>query len=127
MSFIHRILATLALLFAVGAAQALEIRPYSAEALKSAQQAGQPVALHFHADWCPTCRAQQKVFEQFAAAKSPALTLLVVNYDDERALRRELKVRTQSTLIVYRGAQETQRLAGDTDTAALRAALQSAL
>ncbi len=123
----RRFLAALALLLSFGAAQALEIRPYSAEALKSAQQAGAPVALHFHADWCPTCRAQQKVFEQFAAAKAPALTLLVVNYDDERALRRELKVRTQSTLIVYRGAQESKRLAGDTDAAVLRAALQSAL
>lgn len=123
----RRFLAALALLLSFGAAQALEIRPYSAEALKAIQQAGRPVALHFHADWCPTCRAQQKVFEQFAAAKSPTLTLLVVDYDQERALKRELKVRTQSTLIVYRGAQETQRLAGDTDAAVLRAALQSAL
>lgn len=122
----RRFLAALALLLSFGAAQALEIRPYNAEALKTAQQAGQPVALHFHADWCPTCRAQQKVFESFKADPALNLTLLVVDYDQERALKRELKVRTQSTLIVYRGAQETKRLAGDTDAAVLRAALQSA-
>ena len=55
------------------------------------------------------------------------LTLLVVNYDRERALKRQLKVRTQSTLIVYRGTRETARLAGDTDAAVLRRALATAL
>ena len=24
---------------------------------------GKPVVLHFHADWCPTCRAQQAVLD----------------------------------------------------------------
>ncbi|MDH5205108.1 MAG: thioredoxin family protein, partial [Hylemonella sp.] len=105
----------------------LDIQPYSADALSAAQQAGQPVALHFHADWCPTCRAQTKVFQQFSADKVLDMTLLVVNYDKERELKRQLGVRTQSTLIVYRGAKETARLAGDTDADALRAALQSAL
>jgi thioredoxin 1 len=55
------------------------------------------------------------------------LSLLVVDYDKERALKQSLKVRTQSTLIVYRGEKETARLAGDTDETSLRAALKSAL
>lgn len=53
-------------------------------------------------------------------------TLLIVNYDNERELRRKLGVRTQSTVIVYKGAAEKARVAGDTDPQALRAALLAA-
>ena len=117
----------LPLLLLSGLAQALDIQPYTPERLTQAQAGGKPVALHFHADWCPTCRAQEKVFNGFRSDQSLALTVLVVDYDKERTLRRELGVRTQSTVIVYRGARETARLAGETDPAKLRAALQSAL
>ena len=127
MKLLPRILAALALLFTLSAAQALEIRPYSAAGLKAAQDAGQPVALHFHADWCPTCRAQTKAFEQLKTDPKLPLTLLVVNFDQERELKRELNVRAQSTLIVYRGTKETRRLSGETEATALRGALQSAI
>jgi thiol:disulfide interchange protein len=117
----------LALLLGTTSAQALEIRPYSPDALAAARKAGGPVALHFHASWCPTCRAQEKVFNDFKPDASLALPLLVVDYDKERALKQKLGVRTQSTVIVYRGDKETARVAGETDPAKLKAALQSAL
>lgn len=107
---------------------ALNIAPYSAESLQKAQTAGKPVALHFHASWCGTCRAQEKAFEGMKAV--PALkdvTLLVVDYDKEKPLRKTLNVRSQSTLIVYKGAKQTATLAGDTDPTALQNALKSAL
>ncbi len=122
-----KLIAGLSCALAALSASALDSQPYSAQALGEARQAGKPVALHFHADWCPTCRAQEKVFAEFKPDQRLALTVLVVNYDKERALRKELGVRTQSTLIVYRGDRETARLAGETDPARLRAALQSAL
>ncbi|MCZ8253286.1 MAG: thioredoxin family protein [Hylemonella sp.] len=127
MNSLRHVLAMLALLLSFGSAQALNIQPYSPAALQAAQQAGQPVALHFHADWCPTCRAQEKVFQSLKGNASLPLTLLVVNYDKERELKRALKVRAQSTLIVYRGSQETRRSGGETEAAALRDALKSAL
>ena len=107
-------------------AQALEIQAYSPETLAAKQQAGEAVALHFHATWCPTCRAQEKVFQSWQGDASVPGTLLVVNFDKERELKRQLGVRSQSTLIVYKGSKETTRLAGDTDPNALRAALASA-
>lgn len=105
---------------------ALEIKPYSAEVLASAQKEGKPVALHFHADWCPVCRAQDKVIEGFKADKSLDITVLAVDYDKEKALEKKLKVATQSTLIVYKGSVEKARLAGDTEPEKLRAALAAA-
>ena len=59
MKFTHWLMSA-ALLASATAAQALDIKPYTATALAAAQQAGKPVALHFHADWCPTCKAQAK-------------------------------------------------------------------
>ena len=108
-------------------AQALTVAPYSAQALADAQKAGQPVAVHFHASWCPTCRAQDKVFESLKADPSLNLTLLQADYDTETALKQALHVTAQSTVIVWRGTVEKARAVGQTDAAALKTTLQSAL
>jgi len=118
--------AAIALSAAFNLAQALDIQPYTPETLAAKQKAGEAVALHFHADWCPTCRAQDKVFNGWKGDASVPGTLLIVNYDKERDLKRQLGVRTQSTVIAYKGTRETGRLAGDTDPKALRAVLDSA-
>lgn len=111
----------------MAAAHALVIEPYSAAALAAAQKADQPVALHFHADWCPTCRAQDKVLQTLKDEKGLDLTLLKVDYDTEKALERRFHVNTQSTIIVLKGQKETARLIGDTSADGIRRALKSAL
>ena len=50
----------------------------------------------------------------------------VANYDNERELKIQYGVRSQSTVIVFKGSKETTRLGGETDAAKLRAALQTA-
>jgi thiol-disulfide isomerase/thioredoxin len=125
MKFIHSLVA-LGLAAALNLAHAIDIRPYSPELLASEQKADKAVALHFHADWCPTCRAQEKVFNGWQGDSAVPGTLLIVNYDNERELRRKLGVRTQSTVIVFKGETEKARVAGDTDPQALRAALLAA-
>ncbi|MBL8428566.1 MAG: thioredoxin family protein [Dechloromonas sp.] len=121
-----KLIAGLALVAAANLAPALDIQPYSPETLAAKQKAGEAVGLHFHADWCPTCRAQEKVFNGWKGDATVPGTLLVVDYDKERELKRQLGVRSQSTVIVYKGAKETGRLAGETDPAPLRAVLGSA-
>uniref|UniRef100_Q47B96 Thioredoxin domain-containing protein n=1 Tax=Dechloromonas aromatica (strain RCB) TaxID=159087 RepID=Q47B96_DECAR len=118
-------IAILALSAAANLAFALDIQPYSADTLAAKQKAGESVTLHFHADWCPTCRAQDKVLNSWKGDASVPGTLLLVDYDKERELKRQLGVRTQSTLIAYKGAVEKARLAGETDPKALRALLDS--
>ena len=112
-----KLLAGLALSAAASLAFALDIQPYAAETLAARQKA---------ADWCPTGRAQEKVFNGWKGDAAVPGTLLVVNFDKERELKRQLGVRSQSTVIVYKGGKETGRLAGETDPAPLRAVLGSA-
>ena len=120
------IVASLVLALFSGSTMALTLKPYSAEAVASAQARGEATALHFHADWCPTCRAQQKVLRDLEKRDSRAITVFVVDYDREKALRRQHKVRAQSTLIVFQGRRETGRVAGETSSAALSGVLQGA-
>jgi thiol-disulfide isomerase/thioredoxin len=122
-----RILAAFVLAGATAFAHALETKPYSAGALTQAQQAGKPVAVLFHADWCPTCKTQEKVLQGLKAEPGLDVTVLVANYDTEKDLKRRMRVNSQSTLVVMRGDKETARLVGDTAPDKLRAALKSAL
>jgi thiol-disulfide isomerase/thioredoxin len=110
------------MLFAASAF-ALEIKPYSADTFAQIQKSGAGVALHFHADWCPTCRAQEKFFNGWKGDASVPGNLLVVDYDKERDLKNKLNVRTQSTLIVFKGDKEVARLAGKSDEKSLKEAL----
>jgi len=122
-----RSLVATALLAAASWAQALDVQPYSAQALATAQQAGKPVAVHFHADWCPTCKQQEKALTQLKAEPGLDVTVLVADYDKEKDLRKAMKVRTQSTLVVFKGSEEKARLAGDTAADKIRTALKAAL
>lgn len=124
---LRRVFFASVLLLASVASHALEIKPFTAALLTQAQASDQPVALHFHADWCPTCRAQEKVLQSLKSEPGLDLTVMVVNYDTEKELKKRFNVRAQSTFVVLRGQQEWARLVGDTDPAAIRTAFKSAL
>jgi thiol-disulfide isomerase/thioredoxin len=106
---------------------ALTVAPYTPAALAAAQKAGEPLVLHFHAPWCPTCRAQDKAFDALKADPSLKVTLMEVDYDSQKALEKQLRVTAQSTLVVFHGATERRRSTGETDPAKLRSTLQSAI
>lgn len=123
------ILKTLLLIsFFFGAsAHAVQTQAYSPELLKSAQEQGKPVALHFHADWCSTCKVQEKVLEKLKGEPGLDVLVLIVDYDKEKDLRKSLKVRYQSTFVVYKGKAETTRILGDTDESKIRSGLKTAI
>lgn len=126
--FLATVMVTMPLWFASQMAHALEIKPYSAAALQTLQAEGKAVAVHFHADWCPTCRAQSVSFQSLKQdAQLKDMTLLVANYDTEDVLKQRLQIRAQSMLVVFRGKQETARQGGYTEVAPLKAALLTAM
>ena len=122
-----KLIISVLLFCAAAASHALDVKPYSAAALAEAQKADKPVALHFRADWCPTCRAQDKVLESLKTEPGLDLTVFAVNYDTEKDLKRRFQINSQSTFVVLKGQKETSRLVGDTSKLNILMALKSSL
>jgi len=107
---------------------AFDAKPYTADALASAQATGKPVLVEVFAPWCPTCRAQNSVLDKLATeARFKDFIVLRVDFDSQKDEVRKLQARSQSTLIVFRGTQERGRVVGDAAEASLSALLAKAL
>jgi thioredoxin-like negative regulator of GroEL len=101
--------------------------PFDQAQFDSMRAAGKPVAVVFHADWCPTCRAQAPVLEKLTRAPAfRSLTLYVANFDTEKALKRSLGVTEQSTIVVFKDGKEVARSTGDTQEQNLSSLLSRA-
>ena len=88
---------------------------YSKETFAAAKASGDKSILHFHAEWCPTCRKQKKSFETLETqGVLKGIRVFEVDYDNEKALKKELKVSSQSTLVVFVGEREVARSSGVT-------------
>jgi thioredoxin 1 len=102
--------------------------PFNQSQFDAARSAGAPVAVVFHADWCPTCRAQAPVLKELAATPAfKSLTLYVANFDTAKALKKSLGVTQQSTIVVFKGGKEIARSTGDTQRDRLDALLKQAV
>lgn len=124
---LRKLIVSTLLLTSAALTHAIEFRPYSAAALAAAQKADKPVVLQFRADWCPTCRIQDKVLQTLKSEPGLDVTVFKVNFDTEKDLKKQFKVQAQSTMIILRGDRERGRLVGDTTEAGIRTALKSAL
>ncbi|MHB8495906.1 MAG: thioredoxin family protein [Casimicrobiaceae bacterium] len=118
-----------ALLFGITAqAVAGTIESYDDATFAALQAAGKPVVIDVYADWCPTCKAQAPIVsELMKSPKFRSYTVLRVNFDTQKDVRRRLHVPEQSTLIVFRGSQEVARSVGDTDASSIAETLRKAL
>lgn len=103
-------------------------QPISAADLADIEKQGKSAVISTHAEWCSTCKAQDKVLAVFI--KDPDYKNVVfyqVDYDNQKDLLKTLKVRTQSTIIVYKSGKEVARATGDTKEAALSKLTRQAL
>lgn len=91
-------------------------------------KAGKPVVVHVHADWCPTCRAQDPILSTLI--KDPEfkdVNFLQVDFDAQKSIVKAFNVSQQSTLIVFKGGKEQARSTGDTQKPAITALVKKAL
>jgi thiol-disulfide isomerase/thioredoxin len=84
------------------------------------EKKGKSAVISVHADWCPTCKSQDKILINFI--KDPAyknVTFYQLEFDTQKDLLKTLKTNTQSTIIVFKGGKEVARATGDTKEEAL--------
>jgi thiol-disulfide isomerase/thioredoxin len=127
MKSLAALVGSVTMIFVAGFALAAET-PFNQAQFDSMRAAGKPVAVVFHADWCPTCRAQAPVLKDLL--QTPALkplTLYVADFDTEKALKHSFGVTQQSTIIVFKDGKEVARSTGDTQRDNLAALLRRAI
>jgi thioredoxin 1 len=102
--------------------------PFSAEAFRAAQASGSPILVEIHADWCPTCKAQNPILDKLTSAeKFKDLKVFRVDFDAMKPVVKEFGAQMQSTLIVFKGSAEQGRSVGDTQEASIAALLDKSL
>lgn len=112
--------APVAALMMVAPALAGSFQPYKKADFDKLVASGQPVLVHVHADWCPTCKRQLTVLGPMLNDPANAkLTAVTVDFDKETAFKQANKIGGQSTLIVFKGGKEVARSVGATDAAAI--------
>jgi thioredoxin 1 len=102
--------------------------PFSEEAFKAAQASGSPILVEIHADWCPTCKAQNPILDKLTAdPRFKDLKVFRVDFDAMKPVVRQFGAQMQSTLIVFKGSAEKGRSVGDTKQASIAALLDKSL
>ena len=124
---------------AVGAMAVLPSMGFAAETLdyrpglvQERLAAGDIVFLDFKADWCTTCRAQERVIGHLRGsnpAYDAAITFINVDWDEygRGELARDLNIPRRSTLVILKGDQQLGRVVARTSQADIQALLDTAL
>jgi thiol:disulfide interchange protein len=125
----------------LAAAAALTLAPFTANAnmidytpgtAEQAINAGETVLLDFAADWCSTCRSQERTINALIEANpayGEAITIYRVDWDDygRGDLVNQLNVPRRSTLVMFRDGSEVGRIVAGTREADIRALLDTGM
>lgn len=104
---------------------------YTPGLVKQRLAAGETVFLDVAADWCTTCKSQERTINALKADNPAyeAVTFVRLDWDDHRrsALVEELRVPRRSTLIVLKGDAELGRIVAGTRRSAIQELMDVAL
>ncbi len=101
-------------------------QPFDASAFQQAQAAGKAILIDVTAPWCPTCKVQRPIVQEIEKS-TPNLVVYEVDFDSAKDVLKRLRVQSQSTLIVFKGAKEVGRSTGDTNPASITALVSKGL
>jgi thioredoxin 2 len=82
-----------------------------------------PVVVDFWAQWCGPCKMMAPVFAQVAREQRTRFRFAKLDTEAESAIAARYGIRSIPSLLVFRGGEEVDRVAGALDSARLRAFL----
>lgn len=93
-----------------------EIKPYTKTLFNELQSNGAPILIDVNAKWCGTCKKQGKVIKNYMESNPEIdLTVLKVDYDDQKTAVQYFKAPKQSTLVVFNNGEEIGRMIAETN------------
>ncbi len=114
-------------LFFAGAAVSAD-RSFDQASFDTLQKQKKPILVEIHADWCPTCKAQEPIIaELLKTPEFQSISALRVDFDKQKNIVKAFKAQYQSTLIVFRNGNEVGRSTGDTSKDGIAALLKKTL
>jgi len=88
--------------------------PFTQARLDELNRTDQPVLVAIHADWCSTCKTQEKILQELLPRPEfSRIKMLRVDFDRQKDAVRSFGVRYQSTLIVFKNGREVGRSTAD--------------
>ena len=110
------------------AARAAQFVDYEPGVIDAALRDGRTVLVDYAADWCSTCKRQERVINALRAENptyDQAMTFVRVDWDVYRshAVTKDRNVPRRSTLLLLRGDQELGRLIAGTSESQIKALL----
>lgn len=122
------LIATATLVMSASLAWAGSFAKFDQSAFDAAQKAGKSIVLHVHADWCPTCKAQQGPLNTLAAGPDfRDVVTMTIDFDAQAGVRKTFNVQKQSTIIAFKGGKEVGRATGETNPDAIEKLVRTAL
>ncbi|MBI2596011.1 thioredoxin family protein [Candidatus Daviesbacteria bacterium] len=86
---------------------------YTEQNLESAKRNGRPVLFFAATIWCQTCQALEKEIKESGNSLPPDVTILKVDYDNDKVMNNKYRVTSQHTLIVLdKNGNEVKRWIG---------------
>jgi len=88
--------------------------PFTNAKLEELNKSGLPVLVAIHADWCTTCKTQEKILQELLPQPEfRKIRMLRVDFDSQKDIVRSFGVQYQSTLIVFKNGREVGRSTAD--------------
>ena len=88
--------------------------PFTQAKLDALNQSGQPVLIAIHADWCSTCRTQERVLQELLPQPEfKRIKMLRMDFDRQKESVRSFGVEYQSTLIAFKNGHEVGRITAE--------------
>jgi thiol-disulfide isomerase/thioredoxin len=110
------------------AAPSFAATPDTMQGFDQAVAAGGPVLVHITAGWCTECQLQKPVVARLLATPDfKDMKEFKVDFDAQKDVLKRLHVQSQSTLVVYKGGKEVDRMTGDTDPTVIEAVMRKGL
>lgn len=82
-------------------------QPFNETLYQQYQDSEQVYLVDVFATWCPTCKKQSKIIDQyFSENPDSKIKVLVVDYDDQKEWVTHFRAPRQSTLLLYKGKKQ---------------------